>query len=258
METPREPPAYVAHSGEAERLAEALTRAGSPERAEREKRYLKSELEHLGVPVGEVRRLVKGLVRDLKEGASLEGAALAGLTDALWEREVHEVRLAAVLLLVEAEGLLTREDLPLIERLLKEARTWALVDPLAIYALGPLRGRQPQGLADVLDAWVRHDDLWLRRSALLAYLLDVRRGDERAFVEFGERADALLEDGEFFVRKALGWVLREGTKRRPEAVFDWLLPRASRASALTLREASKHLPAEQREALRQARGRSPE
>jgi 3-methyladenine DNA glycosylase AlkD len=53
----------------------------------------------------------------------------------------------------------------------------------------------------------------------------------------------MLEEKEFFIRKAIGWVLRETGKQTPARVVDWLLPRAGRAAGLTVREASKHLPA---------------
>jgi 3-methyladenine DNA glycosylase AlkD len=69
----------------------------------------------------------------------------------------------------------------------------------------------------------------------------MRRG-EPVFAAFASLADPLLEDEEFFVRKAIGWVLRERTKRSPDEVVAWLLPRRHRASRLTLREASKNLP----------------
>ena len=57
----------------------------------------------------------------------------------------------------------------------------------------------------------------------------------------------MLDEREFFIRKAIGWVLREVGKTRPRLVSDWLLPRASRASGVTMREAVKYLPASQRQ-----------
>jgi len=66
----------------------------------------------------------------------------------------------------------------------------------------------------------------------------------------------MLEEKEFFIRKAIGWVLRETSKRRPEDVYRWLLPRANRASGVTLREAVKYLEATQRDAILHAAGES--
>lgn len=59
----------------------------------------------------------------------------------------------------------------------------------------------------------------------------------------------MLDEREFFVRKAIGWVLRDTSRKRPDLVFEWLLPRAARASGVTRREAVKYLSAEQRDAI---------
>ena len=67
---------------------------------------------------------------------------------------------------------------------------------------------------------------------------------------------ALLEEREFFVRKAIGWVLRDTGRKRPDLVYCWLLPRATRASGVTLREALKVLSEEQRSKLEAARERT--
>jgi 3-methyladenine DNA glycosylase AlkD len=62
----------------------------------------------------------------------------------------------------------------------------------------------------------------------------------------------MLEEKEFFIRKAIGWVLRETSKRRQHEVFDWIVPRAARASGVTLREVLKYLDPAQRDAVTQA------
>ena len=61
------------------------------------------------------------------------------------------------------------------------------------------------------------------------------------FEPFARRADAMLDETEFFIRKAIGWVLRETSKKRPKEVFDWIAPRTHRASGVTMREALKYL-----------------
>ena len=67
----------------------------------------------------------------------------------------------------------------------------------------------------------------------------------------------MLDEKEFFIRKAIGWVLREEAKRRPDEVVAWLTPRIPRVSGVTLREAVKYVAPEDREALMRAyRGRS--
>jgi 3-methyladenine DNA glycosylase AlkD len=226
----------------AREIERALRAAGTKERAAQEKRYLKSSLVHLGASVPAIRKVAAGVRRSHPD---LERPALLALAEALWRRDIHECRMAAVELLDQFAERLLAEDLgSVIERFLREARTWAIVDGLAASVAGPLVERFPE-LGATLDRWAADEDFWIRRSALLAELVALRegRGD---FERFGRNADAMLEEREFFVRKAIGWVLRDASRRDPERVAAWLLPRAARASGLTLREATKRLPAAQR------------
>ena len=79
--------------------------------------------------------------------------------------------------------------------------------------VGFLAQRCPQ-LGVVLDRWAIDDDFWIRRSALLA-LLGGLRGGEGDFARFARYADAMLADKQFFVQKAIGWVLREPRRSDP-------------------------------------------
>jgi 3-methyladenine DNA glycosylase AlkD len=233
-------------------IEERLRSVGTPDRAESERRYLKSDLEFLGATVWEVRREVKAFVKDRGDFSHAEVVALV---EALWSKPVHERRAAAAMLLGEYPELVGPADLPLLERLVRESKTWAYVDVLAADVLGELLVRHPR-TASKLDRWARDRDFWVRRAALLAQLKPLASG--ASFARFGRYAEAMLDEKEFFIRKAIGWVLRETGKRRPDDVFEWLAPRTHRASGVTLREAVKYLEPEQRETLMEAsRGRRP-
>jgi 3-methyladenine DNA glycosylase AlkD len=222
----------------ADDLEQELAAAGDPARAEKERAYLKSDLTFLGVGVPGTRAAVKRLVRAHPD---IGHDQLVALAEALWAAPVHERRLAAVELLDLRSELLGPDDLPLLETLLREARTWALVDGLAASVVGRVRERYLDEVEPVLERWSRDDDHWLRRASLLAYLVALRegRGD---FEAFARKADRMLEEREFFVRKAIGWVLRDTGRRRPELVVAWLEPRVHRAAGLTVRAAVNHLP----------------
>ncbi len=197
---------------------------------------------HYGASMPAIRRVVRSFLAGRPD---LDHDDLIDLVERLWVLGVHEARMAAVELLVDRVRLLGPRDLPLLERWLRESRTWALVDPLAIQVVGVLIEAHP-ALSSVLTDWASDTDHWIRRSALLAHLLPMRRGDPAVFERFTSLADGMLEEREFFIRKAIGWVLRERAKRCPDEVFAWLLERRARASGLTLREASKGLPEAQR------------
>ncbi len=221
-------------------LAWRLEREGTPERASGEKRYLKSDLKFFGTGVPAIRRAVRDALREQGE---LQRRELLAIVEKLWDSDqpVHELRRAAVELLCQRTTLLETHDLALVERLLREARTWALVDELAVRVAGDLYARNPLELELELSRWEYDDDFWIRRSALLVHLLPLRVGNGD-FERFTRAAESMLVEREFFIRKAIGWVLRETAKKRPELVATWLEPRAGRAAGLTVREAVRHMP----------------
>jgi len=223
-----------------------LRAAGSPKRAASEQNYLKSTLEFAGTTVPDARAIVTAWRRAHPQ---LTRQRLTAVAAALWDGPIFECRLAAVLLLADRRALLQAEDAALVERMLRTAGTWALVDSLAADVMGSLVERFGDRLYPVLDQWAADDNFWIRRSALLALLVPLRRGEEANFERFAGYADAMLWEREFFIRKAIGWVLRETGKRQPGLVAGWLMPRAHRASGVTMREAVKWLPAAQRDAL---------
>jgi 3-methyladenine DNA glycosylase AlkD len=235
-----------ADAGQIERRLREL---GKAERAFSEKAYLKIDLEFAGVTVPRTRAAVKDWTREQNgSGAGLDRDRLTAVAAALWVSSLYESRLAAEILLENNARLLEPADIGLIERLLRNSGTWALVDGLAPNVAGDLAARYPADIGPVLDRWAQDQDFWLRRSALLAPLRPLRRGGGD-FDRFAGYADAMLEEKEFFIRKAIGWVLRETAKKRPELVADWLAPRVHRASGVTVREAVKPLPAGTRELL---------
>lgn len=230
----------------ADELVSMLKAEADENRAVNEKRYLKSpsEMHHIGVKVPVIRRLTKALSRSHPE---LRHDDLLELVNALWSRHVHETRMAAIELLNDRSKLLTAKDALLIERLIDDSHTWAYVDNLSATTMGSLVERFPE-MTNTLDRWSEHENFWLRRASMLSLLGPLRRG-EGDFDRFSRYAESMLHEKEFFIRKAIGWILRETSKKRPELVFDWLRPRAHICSMLTVREGSKYLPKQQTEQL---------
>ena len=218
-----------------------LKRTGSPERATGEKGYLKSDLDFLGATLSDIRRVARRAASD----PGLDRDGVLRLVEELWSAPVFERRMAAALILELHADDLRSEDLSLIERLIRESRTWALVDVLSGDVVGEM-GLHVR-IRRTLDRWARDDDFWVRRASLLAELTPLKHG--APFEPFARRADAMLDETEFFIRKAIGWVLRETSKKRPDDVYRWIGPRTHRASGVTMREAVKYLDAARAERL---------
>lgn len=228
--------------GEVARVLGELREQADPVRAENERRYLKSDFAHIGVPVPAVRKVAVSAVK--AEPTRDELLALAG---ALWDvteegRPVHEARMAAIEVLVKRAASLRPEDVDIAERFVRDSASWVYVDGLAEKVVGRLVVRHPE-LGAVLDVWVGDPYMWIRRTAVLALLAGIRVGkpDLDRIDRFG---DALIGEREFFIRKALGWVLRELSKKDPRWVTEWVAARTGVISGVTLREAVRRLPEE--------------
>ena len=229
----------------AARLAAEFRAIGTPERAASEKVYLKSALTFLGCTVWQIRSVVRAW---LEANPLASAADVVVMAEALWSEPIHERRMASVVVLEREVRRLSVTDLPLLESLLRDSWTWALVDALSTNVVGEIRRRDPEGARPILDRWSADEDFWIRRASLLGELPALVR-DLAPLEPFLRRADGMLEEKEFFIRKATGWVLREVGKRRPAEVVRWLEPRTARVSGVTIREAVRWLPAEDRDRL---------
>jgi 3-methyladenine DNA glycosylase AlkD len=166
---------------------------------------------------------------------------LAGWAEALWREPLWEARMAAVELLRARERELTAADLSLVNRLTREAAGWALVDPLAGDIAGRIALRHPRTAWPVIDRWADDADFWVRRSALLSLLPGIRAG-QPDLERLNRYATPMLGEKEFFIRKAIGWVLRELSKKDPGYVIAWTERHLAEMSGVTFREAVRRLP----------------
>jgi 3-methyladenine DNA glycosylase AlkD len=127
---------------------------------------------------------------------------------------------------------------PLIEHLVVTGSWWDLVDELASRHVAPLHRADPTAIAPVIRRWAQADDLWLRRTAILSQLGSRDATDRDLLAEVIAPSAA---SSEFFLRKAIGWALRELSHHDPEWVRAYLADQGETLSPLTRREAAKHL-----------------
>ena len=239
-------PPFDADTAAAAVMAAMLPLADA-ERAGQAKRYLKSDLEFLGVSVPGIRAAVTGTARS---GLDPGRAGALAWARTLWRKPVHERRTAAIEVLRRYRRNLEPADLALVEAWIRESHGWAYVDSLAGDIAGPIALHHPVAWP-LIDTWAADADFWVRRSALLTLLPGIRKGqpDRERFERY---ATPMLAEKEFFVRKAIGWVLRETAKKDPAYVAAWTREHLDVMSGVTFREAVRRLPAEQAALLRTA------
>ena len=218
-----------------DRIRTDLRAAADVERAPAMQAYMKSAMPFLGVPAAAVRSITSTALRT-HPPADLDGLRAAVL--ALWdEAEFREERYAAQNLLRHRLGRGEPALLPLHEHIAVTGAWWDHVDETARH-IAALLDAHPEDTAAVVRAWSRGEDLWLRRLAILAQLGRKDRLDTALLAEVIEPA---LSGSEFFLRKAIGWALRQYARTDPAAVRRYVAANAHLLSGLSRREAMKHL-----------------
>jgi 3-methyladenine DNA glycosylase AlkD len=215
-------------------IAATLEPARDPRRAAPMAAYMRHQFPFLGIPSPERRRLV----RAARAGRPRPGAAeLLDTADALWERDEREYQQVAVDLLCGGGALLPASALGRVERLITTRSWWDTVDALAVHVVGGLVRRHPP-LVATMDDWIDDPDIWLARTAVLHQNAWKAATDRDRLFGYCLRRAA---DTEFFLRKAIGWALREYSKTDPGAVRSFVATHHDELSGLTRREALKRL-----------------
>ena len=221
-------------------LVGELERAGDPERAAGQQRYMKSDMPFHGVTVPRVREIARALARRHPFACPERWRATIL---ALWRQAARrEERYAAVELLVHRRyrTWLVPDSADLVEELVVTGAWWDYVDTIAAHGVGAMLGSHPARTGRLLRRWARDDNLWKRRTAILAQL---RRGPETDWQLLVDAIEPSLESPEFFLRKATGWALREYSKVDAGTVLAWVNDNGDRLSALSKREGLRHLAA---------------
>lgn len=208
-----------------------LREIADPSRADGQQRYMKSAMPYLGVRVPDARRVARRAGADVTEPATLRDTALALWNDATYREE----RYAAIALIALPAVAGRPASLPVIEHMIRTGQWWDYVDELA-HRLGEVLRTDRPGASTVLRRWSRDGDRWIRRSAILAQL---GHGADTDLGLLCEVIEPNRDHPDFFVRKAIGWALRDASRRHPDWVRDYLAEH--RLSPLSYREASKRL-----------------
>lgn len=203
------------------------------EYAEWSENYMRNQFEFLGIRTPLRRKLTKQFFKDYgvppKEN-------LSDVIFLLWEHPQREYQKAALDLLEKVKKTLTPEDMPWLSSLILNKSWWDTVDVLSPHIMGHMFKTYPELLSQYADQWIKDGNFWLQRAAIL-YQLQYKKttDEERLFRYILHRADS----EEFFVQKAIGWVLREYAKTNPLKVKEFVA--SNQLKPLSKREALKNL-----------------
>jgi 3-methyladenine DNA glycosylase AlkD len=216
----------------------ALKKAANPEKAPQMQAYMKSAMPCRGVTGPMQKRLWRQIfpAHPLATAREWRDVALSLWRDAAFREE----RYAAIALtdVPRYRPYRTWPALPMLEEMIVTGAWWDLVDPLATHHLGDVLRADPDRVAPLMRRWSTDADMWKRRASILC---QIRLKHETDLGLLYDCIEPNLADTNFFIRKAIGWALRQYAWTDPNAVRRYVTANRARLSGLSVREALKNI-----------------
>jgi len=211
----------------------ALKPLKNAERAAGARAYMRNRFVYIGISTPERRAAVGELIRGFKPATAEELRAAA---EGLWAMREREYQYVAADLLIKYQAALSLDDLPWLLELAQKKSWWDTVDCL-VKVVGKVVRRSGVKGVRAMERAVRHKDFWVRRIAMLHQLGWRDACDTERLFAF---AELLAAEKEFFIRKAIGWALRDYAWHDWRAVEKFFRTSEAPFSGLTVREAGKN------------------
>ncbi len=217
-------------------LREHLMLHANPSDAPAMEAYMKHKFRFFGIKGTPRKVLLRSFLKEHPISEKDNVDEILHFVRELWNLPERELHYCAQEILIKHHKLLRPEDLPFLEELITSHSWWDTVDTLASNVLGPFFNKYPDLILPTIERWMGSENIWLHRCCILFQL------KYRASTDTGLLTRIIIElkdSSDFFIRKAIGWALREYSKTDPEFVQNFTLHNV--LSPLSYREATKHL-----------------
>ena len=219
-------------------LRAALAAAGDPQKAAGQQKYMKSELPYYGLPAPRFKAETRPLLKAWRPASREQWEATIRT---LWDEVTHREEWYAAIGVAQlplAREWLDVDSLDLWRHLIVTGAWWDVVDEVSANLVGAVLAGHRSEATPLVRAWAADDDLWLRRCSIICQLLHKADTDLDLLTYAIEQN---VDDTSFWLRKAIGWALRQHARTDPEWVRTEVVRLGDRLSGLSRREALKHL-----------------
>jgi 3-methyladenine DNA glycosylase AlkD len=196
-------------------------------------KYMKNHFPFLGIKTPRRRELMKEFYQ---QSSILKQDFQEDFVAKLWELEEREYQYAALDYMERSLKKLGKSHLPFCEKLITTKSWWDSVDVLAPKPVGTIAAKFPEVIPKTIDGWAESGHLWLTRAAILFQLKYKEKTDETLLYRYILQNN---DSGEFFIEKAIGWILREYSKTNHDSVKSFI--KSHDLPKLSVREGSKYI-----------------
>ncbi|MGL5346819.1 MAG: DNA alkylation repair protein [Peptostreptococcaceae bacterium] len=205
---------------------------GNKENAISMEKYMKENFKFLGIRNPLRKELQKEYIKEI----SKENCIDYDLVNNLWQQEEREFQYLALDYLVKNKKKLNKEDIILLEQMIVTKSWWDSIDTISPNLVGELCKRYPELIDEYIMRWSIDDNIWLKRAAILFQLKYKKDLDTNLLEKIILNNN---ESKEFFINKAIGWILREYSKTNPQWVKEFI--QNNKLTNLSVREGSKYI-----------------
>ena len=212
-----------------------LSRQANPAKAVPMAKYMKTDMPYYGVQKparAEIAREVK------KRFPPQSRRDYKSIVTTLWALPHREEKYLAIQLAQMSPEYIDSASLDLYETLIRQGAWWDFVDDVAVRLVGKVFYDERAATQKLMDQWVGDEDLWIRRTAIISQIKHKEQTDHRRLFRYCKRR---ASESEFFIRKAIGWALRQYSYSDPDKVIGFLQANQDRLSGLSFREGAKAL-----------------
>jgi len=212
-------------------LAKVADKSKAPEM----QAYMKTDMPFYGVQKPDRLPIIRGIKTNFRPDSRSE---YERTIRRLWDLPYREEKYLALNYACEFVSFAEAKTLALFEALVREGSWWDFVDVIAGHLVGAIYLKYRDEIEPHMDQWIVDDDFWIRRTAILSQMKHKKSTDAKRLFTY---CLAQAGEKEFFIRKAIGWALREYSYAEPAAVKKFLLANKNRLSPLSFKEGAKHL-----------------
>jgi len=205
----------------------------NPENAKQMKSYMRDKFEFFGIQATDRRKISRHLMRMENKPPKSE---LDRVIKTLWSEEKRELHYFAMDLMQRYQKQYKKDDIKLMEYMIINNSWWDTVDTTAKKIIGSYLKKYPEFKIKYTDKWIDSNNIWLQRTALLFQLGYKEDTDQELLFDIIKR---IKDIDEFFIQKAIGWILRDYSYTEPEVVKDYI--KNNELSNLSTREGLKAL-----------------
>lgn len=196
--------------------------------------YLLNQFTFFGIKKPVRSEIMKPLFLNAK--SSMSETWIIKTATLLWEKKEREFHYAALDLFEKNKQLITPKSFKTLEKMIVTNSWWDSVDGISSYAIAPLVLNYPE-LKKEMERFSTHKNFWLKRVSIIHQLLYKTKTDKQFLFTV---CKLNWSDEEFFIRKAIGWALRQYAKTNPDEVYQFVEANKHKLSNLSIREALKH------------------